>query len=459
MEYSTALEHILSLADYERSSKSLSHSSFHLHRISLVMERLGNPHLDISTVHIAGSKGKGSTAALIASALTAQGYKTGMFTSPHLHSFCERIRVDGEPISRDDFAALVDELWSLVEEVSQKGGYGEVTTFEMLTAMAFYHFHQRKADVQVIEAGLGGRLDTTNVVRPDVCVLTSISLDHVSILGGTLESIAGEKAGIIKPGATVVVAPQRKEALHVFQEAARKANCPMVNVDAEVSWARGSWDYQGQSFSLKSRDESLQLWIPLLGQHQLENAATARAALVALNQKGLAISQEGLERGFRDARWPARLEVLDNNGKTLVVDGAHNPYSMKRLVEAITEYFTFRRLILIFGATEGHNVEEMVLELAPATSLAIPARSRHPRASSNAYIRDLFVAQSVPVGSETKDTAEATRNALELAKQGDLILGTGSLFVAAEVREEVKGIAPETYPSLQGVSERGRSWV
>ncbi len=459
MDYPTALEHLLSLADFERSVNSPSHSSFHLDRISLILEKLGNPHLGIPTVHVAGSKGKGSTAALIASALAAQGYQTGLYTSPHIHSFCERIRVGGKPLAREEFAALVAELWPLVDRVGREGGYGEVTTFEMLTAMAFHHFRLLKADVQVVEVGLGGRLDTTNVVRPDVCVLTSISLDHVSILGNTVDSIAREKAGIIKPGAVVVVAPQTPEALGVFQEASATAGCRMINVAEEMSWTRGSWSPEGQSFTLRSRGSSYDLWIPLLGTYQLENAATAVSVLEELKQRGLPISREGIEAGFREVQWPARLEVLVHNGKTVVVDGAHNPYSMSRLVESLGQYFQFRRLVLVFGATEGHNAEGMVAELASLSPVTILGRSRHPRASDNAYLRKLFAQHNVPVIMEAEDVGTATRYALEIAQEGDLILGTGSLFVAAEVREVVKGIPSEIYSSLQRTPKQRRSLV
>ena len=449
MDYQAALERLLGLADFERASKSPTHAQFHLNRISLILERLGNPHLGIPTVHVAGTKGKGSTAAIIASVLSAQGYKAGLFTSPHLHTFRERIRIGDRLVSEEEFASLVEEIWPVIEGVGEKGGYGEVTTFELLTAMAFYYFQKQTADFQVIEAGLGGRLDTTNVVAPEICVLTSISLDHTATLGDTIELIAWEKAGIIKGGATVVVAPQRPEALQVFTEVSLERGAGLIDVGKEVSWQRGPFSYEGQSLEVEGVRGLCRLWIPLLGEHQLENTSTALVAVEALQERGFHISSESIEEGLRRVQWPARMEVLAHNGTTAVVDGAHNPYSMGRLVETIRDYFQFRRVVLIFGASGGHSAEEMVEELVALSPVVILSRSRHPRASPNDMIKDLFGTHGISSEFQSENVGEATRYALETAREGDLILATGSLFVAAEVRETIKGIVPELYPSLQ----------
>ncbi len=454
MDYNTALERILSLADFERPKKDPNRSEYHLHRIELMLEKMGRPHLSAPTVHVAGSKGKGSTAALITSLLSAQGYKTGLYTSPHLHTFRERIRVDSSIVTEEGFSRLVEELWPVVQWVAEEGGYGEPTTFELLTCMAFVYFQQSKTDFQVIEVGMGGRLDTTNIVDPEVCVLTSISLDHTEVLGDTLERIAMEKAGIIKPGATVVVAPQPPEVMRIFQGVSEEKGAQLLAVSEEMSWHRESHNFEGQSFSVSEAGSSFRFWVPLLGEHQLENACTALAAVEALKNRGHTISEESFDRGFREVQWPGRLEVLRHNGQTIVVDGAHNPYSMNRLVEALSDYFKFDDVIVLFGSLDRHNVDGMVQELATLSPRIIAVRSRHPRSMSSEAIAQAFSQGGVQTVYESDDISRATNYAVDMAQRGDLILGTGSLFVAAEIIETIRGKEPELYPSLDSSSSR-----
>ena len=452
LDYETALERVMSLADFERSTHSPMHSSFHLERMGLFMQNLFNAHLGIPTVHVAGTKGKGSTAAMVTSILTAQGYKVGLYTSPHLHSAVERIRVGLTPVSPAEFASLVERAWPAVELVGRDGGYGAPTTFELLTAMGFLHFSQIGADFQVIEVGLGGRLDSTNIVTPDVCAITSISLDHVATLGNTVELIAHEKAGIIKRGVPVVVAPQPQEALDVFREVAAAKDAPIVQVDRSVSWRKGQAGVEGQSVSINTARDRYEAWIPLLGDHQLENASTAVATVEALVDGGHTVSKESIVQGLRDVRWPARLEVLSSDGQLVVVDGAHNPYSTKRLIQALTEHFQFRRVILIFGALGGHSAKGMAAELARLSPQVLAVRSRHPRSAPSDVIAEAATEVGLPVVFRSENVGEATRRALELAQDGDLVLGTGSLTVAAEIIEEMKGIVPELYPNIRPVN-------
>ena len=449
LDYEAALKRVMSLADFERSTHSPEHSSFHLERMGLLAERLGNPHLGTPTVHIAGTKGKGSTAAMVTSMLAAGGYKVGLFTSPHLHSAVERIRVGLEPIGRHEFAALVDQVWPAVEWVGNEGSYGAVTTFEIMVVMAFVHFKQIGVDVQVIEVGLGGRLDATNIVSPEVCVITSISLDHVATLGNTLEKIAIEKAGIIKDGVPVVLAPQPREALSVFREVAGQRKAPLVEVDGHVSWRMGRADLEGQSFEVAGLRDRYDLWMPLLGEHQLENAGVATATVETLSAKGFDVSKESIVRGLKVVRWPGRMEVLSQGDPLVVVDGAHNPYSIRRLVVAVRDYFQFRRVILIFGALSGHSAEGMISELAELSPVVLAVRSRHPRSAPSSIISGVVCGCGLSVVYQSKDVAEATRRALQMAGEGDLVLGTGSLSVSAEVTEELKGIAPELYPYIK----------
>ena len=413
------------------------------------MERLGDPHLSIPTVHIAGTKGKGSTAAMVTSILAEGGHMVGLATSPHLHSAVERIRVGLEPVSPSEFAWLVDRIWPAVEAVGEEGGYGGVTFFEAVNAMAFVHFSQIGADFQVMEVGLGGRLDSTNVVQPEVCAITSISLDHVMTLGNTIEQIASEKAGIIKPGAPVIVAPQPGEAMAVFQDVARDRSAPLISVAEGLSWRKGHSDLDGQSFELRGLRDGYSLRTRLLGDHQLENAATAVATAETLAERGFVVSKEAIVRGIAEARWPARLEVLSREEPLVVVDGAHNPYSTMRLVQALRSYFGHRRVVLVFGALGGHSAKGMLFELAKLSPAVLAVRSRHPRSASSQVIADSARELGLDVVFESEDVGEGTRRAIEIAGEGDMVLGTGSLSVAAEVIEAVRGVTPELYPYLK----------
>ena len=449
LDYEAALARIMGLPDFERSAHRPGHGVFKLDRMALLMERLGNPHLGVATVHIAGSKGKGSTAAMVASMLMAAGYRTGLYTSPHLHSVVERIRVGLQPIERSQFAALVDQVWPGVDWVGEHGGYGPITFFELLTAMAFLHFKQAGADIQVVEVGLGGRLDATNIVSPEVCAITSISLDHVSTLGNTLALIAAEKAGIIKQDIPVVVAPQSQEALGVFLEVAADKGAPMVQVSKGMSWRTGAADLDGQSFEIVGLRGRYQAWTPLLGEHQVENACTAIATVETLTDSGFTISSESIVEGLGRVRWPGRLEVLSKDEGLVVVDSAHSPDSMRRLMEAVQKHFEFERVILIFGATSGHSARGMMRELAVLSPHVVAVRSRHPRSAPIQLITGAAHDMGLEVLLESEDVEHGVRGALSVAGEKDLVLATGSVSVAAEVIEEVRGMTPELYPNLK----------
>ncbi len=448
MNYTKALEKLLSLTDMERVAGRGPHNHrYDLGRIRLLLERLSSPHLKTPTVHITGTKGKGSTAALISSVLSAQGYRPGLFTSPHLHTFRERIQLNGEPVSEKEFASLVDTIWPQVVSMNADGSDGEITTFELLTAMAFLHFQRRGAGFQVVEVGLGGRLDSTNLVQPEVCVFTSISLDHTAILGDTVELIAADKAGIIKSGSVAVVGPQRPEVMKVLEEAAGAQGAVLVPVERECRWALETADLYGQTFTIEAKWGEYQLRTPLLGGHQLENCATALVAIQVLNELGFTVSRASLSKGFRSVRWPARLEVLSRE-PLVVADGAHNPYSAGKLSDSLRDYFDFQRLTYVVGVSADKNVPDIAAELVRGADLVVVTRSRHPRAASLDDLADAFGVTGVEL-VQVDGVEAALEYARSRSEKRDLIVVTGSLFVAAEARETVLGIEPELYPSLQ----------
>jgi dihydrofolate synthase/folylpolyglutamate synthase len=442
MDYSQAIEYVSSFTDWERApAQAFGAANFDLRRVQSLLARLGDPHLGRQTIHIAGSKGKGSVGVMIASILQAAGYRSGLYTSPHLHNVRERIVVDGQPIGQNEFASLTEVLAPRVAAENEEGRYGQLTTFELLTALAFLYFQDRDAQWQVLEVGMGGRLDATNVMdEKAVCVITAISLEHTTVLGDTVEKIAAEKAAILRPGTMGVMAPQPyPEAAAVIRGKAVELGAPLLDVGETCSVQRLGWDLTGQSFRLTGRGSSRELWLPLLGAHQLENAATAVAAIDALGSEGVAVSEESIGEGLSRLSWPGRLEVLRDK-PLIVVDGAHNGDSARRLRQALRDYFSFDRAILVTGVSGDKTIGAMTEQLAPLTHLLIATRSQHPRAAEPEAVAAAFAAQGV--ASETCPTvATALDRAQALAGRDDLICVVGSLFVVAEAREQVLGLS------------------
>jgi len=449
LDYQESINRLLSLVDHERRQPVAPRQKqiFDLGRMEGFLDLLGNPQRSTRTIHVAGTKGKGSTAAFCDAVLAAAGYRTGFYSSPHLHSFCERIRRDTAPISQSRFASLVEELWPYQELFGHSAKLGEVSLFEFMTAMAFQCFSQDQLDFQIIEVGLGGRLDATNVVDPQVTVITSISLDHTSILGDSLEQIAAEKAGIIKPQVPVVIAPQPPQALEVILSKCREQRATAIRLPEDVTWSPEERNIDGQSLRVRGRLGEYSLKIPLLGAHQLENASAALATLEILMEKGYAISQDAIKQGFAAACWPCRMEVLGAS-PLLVADGAHNPYSIGVLLRSLPEYLSYRRITLIVGFSRDKQISEMVDLLAQQASTVYATRSRHPRSVPPEELGGMFRDRGTASVAEIETVGEALSLARQAAGPEDLILGIGSLFVAAEVREAALGIEPELYPDL-----------
>ena len=444
MEYKESLGLLMGLVDFERFRGPRGpRVKFDLNRMEALLERLGNPHLTVPTVHVAGTKGKGSTTAMVSSVLTHQGNKTGTFTSPHLHTFRERISVDGEPVSEQVFASLVERVWPFVCEVSEDGSYGGVTLFETLTVMAFVHFRAIEANFQVLEVGLGGRLDSTNLVQPEACAITSISLDHTAILGDSVGMIAREKAGIVKPGAPVVSAPQQPAAMEEIRRVCKEKDAPLWEVGRDISITEGDEDLTGQSLSVRGRLDHYGLAMPLLGSHQLENAAVSVGVLECLIEGGWEVGVDAIHRGFENVKWPCRLEVLERE-PPLLCDGAHNPDSMERLSGFLEKFFKGRRPVVVFGASRDKNLGQMMDALAPLNPVVVVTRSRHPRAASISELFTGFAMRGLEV-HRSMVTWKAVQRARSLVTENGCMVATGSLFLAAEVREAVLGIEPELY--------------
>ncbi|MBI2910990.1 MAG: hypothetical protein HYY05_02525, partial [Chloroflexi bacterium] len=392
---------------------------------------LPHPHHCAPAVHIAGTKGKGSTAAMAASVLQAAGYRTGLYTSPHLWRWEERIQVDGEPIPPAALARVVERLKLAADALSAQGLATELSTFELTTAAAFLHFADRAVQVQVLEAGLGGRLDATNVVEPAVCGITAISFDHTEVLGKRIEEIAAEKAGVVKPGVPVVSTLQRPDAAQVLEAVCGQRGCRLWIVGRDLHWQRGAFNDRGQQCTVwGAGGQRYDLWLPLLGEHQIENAACAVGLVETMAERGLPVSAEAMSRGMAAVRWPGRLQVLGRS-PWLVADGAHNVDSLARLLAALRTYFVFDRLFVIVGTSADKDLVGMATLLAGRAAGAIATRSRHPRAAAPATLAAALRREGCPV-EVAADFAGALQRARAMAQPQDLICATGSLFLAAE---------------------------
>lgn len=424
--YHSALDYLYSYVDYSlKRASELAKADFNLERMYTLMAALGHPERRYPVIHVAGTKGKGSVSALSAAGLRAAGYTVGLYTSPHLLDFVERIQVNGEPIAHSTLVRLVEQIKPAVARIPH------LTTFEITTALAFLHFAQQNVNAAVIEVGLGGRLDATNVVMPDVAVITSISYDHMTVLGDTLAKIAGEKAGIIKPGVAVVSAPQKDEALEVLLSMAEHRRAPFTLVGRDVAFEMLHHSLDGQSFRVWHTgrpDAALEISLPLLGAHQVENAATAFAALMA---SGLEVSHWAVQKGFAEVKWPARFEVARRE-PPLIFDSAHNQDSFARLRQTLDDYFPGRPVYLIFGASEDKNVPGMLMEIQPRIKRVFVTQSSHPRALEPQRL--LEAAQQIGLPCEIQLPVEAAlaRALEESEKDGSIVLSAGSMFVTAE---------------------------
>ncbi len=434
MNYQQAIDYINSYTDYEKIGMPHDPAFYDLRRVDELLASLGSPHRKAKSVHLAGTNGKGSVAAMVASALSVSGYRTGLYTSPHLHTWRERIRVDGEQVSEEELAWLVARIKPEVEAVNRRASYGELTTFEMLTALALAYFGQKGVDFQVLEVGMGGKFDATNVIDPEVGIITPISFDHMDVLGNTLKEIAAEKVGIIKPNSTVVSSPQPQEVAGVIREACRLCRAQLIQVGSEVTWQGLGFDLSRQRLRVQGRKDSYELSLPLLGEHQLANAATAVAALEVLADKGFNISREGITGGLGRVSWPGRFQILSRH-PLVVVDGAHNVDAARSLKQSIEQYLDFERAILIMGTSEDKDIASLVSELAPLFDGVMVTRSRHPRAMAPASLAAEFARHGVKA-QVAEDVPSALSQAQALAGDKDLICVAGSLFVVAEAMEQ-----------------------
>ncbi len=451
MNYQEALAYLYSLSDFERGGPYTRNPEENLPRELRLLELLGNPQHSYTCTLIAGTKGKGSTSALIERVLREAGVRTGLYTQPDLHTFRERMRVNGRLISESEVAALVSEIRAAVEAIQERHEFGPYITYEVATALALLYFSRQHVEHAVLEVGLGGRLDATNVTQPFVSVITSISYDHTQILGNTLREIATEKAGIIKPNGVVVTSAQAPEALLAIAVVCQRQQARLVRVGsagvdpAQVEVEAGqlpalSYRYrlekrskEGQRFTIWTPTQTYSgLEIPLRGEYQLENATAALATFDMLREHGIVWNEAALRAGFLAVRWPARIEVIGHD-PTIVVDGAHNTDSMQKLIQALRDSFTMHRLIVVLSLFRDKDLAGIARALAEV-DVVVLTRMASPRAASIEALQAAFAEHAPNVKIETaSDSHQAMDLALDLAENSDLICATGSLYMAGEV--------------------------
>ncbi len=447
MDYRSSLEYLESLIDYERTpAEARTARFFNLARTENLLRRLHNPEKGLVCIHIAGTKGKGSTAAMAASILRAAGYRVGLYTSPHMVSFRERIRINDEPISESQVAALTARLQPHLEALHREEA-GPPSFFEAYTAIAFLHFQEQRTDIAVLETGLGGRLDATNVVQPRVCGITTIAMDHMLELGNSLVQIAGEKVGIIKPEVPVVCAPQEPEAMEVISAVCRQEQAPLLRVGAfgegcDISVTASPPAAAGQRISIESHKiEYHDVEVALLGEHQAWNAGVAVGMIEVLAEQGLHIKSEAIPAGLQQVRWPGRFQVIKGEPK-VILDGAHDTASASALVRTVRTLFPDAGITLVLGISEDKDIEGIAAALSTIAARVVLTTAKSPRAAGleelQRRVSSKFERADVHTAAEVEAALESAR---ALTHKKGIILVTGSLYVVGEAMQAL-GISP-----------------
>ena len=431
LSYREALAYLDSLINYEKQGNFPYHKKFlNLERTRYILKLVGDPHQHLKIIHIAGTKGKGSTAAMVGSILKEGGFKVGLFTSPHLVNPRERIRIGNQLIGKEELAFFVSKIRSKLEIFSPPS---PPTFFEIYTAVALLYFFYKKVDLAVLEVGLGGRLDATNVANSLVAIITQISLDHTRELGKELGSIAREKTGIIKEKSKVVVSPQPRPALKVIEEVCKEKKVTMHRVGKEISFKRITMSPRGQVIQVRMPGGNHRhLFLPLLGEHQAINAATAIGAIDLLKPYGIFIGPEAVAAGLRKVKWPARIQVLSTS-PLLVVDCAHNQASAEALAKCLREVFPKKGIIFIVGILKNKDVEGIGRSLCGWRNRIILTRINSSRALEPVSIKrriSKFCWGEITIKQKVQDAIYYARS---IATPQDLICVTGSVYLAGEV--------------------------
>jgi len=415
-----------------------------LERMHELMGLLGDPQAAVRHVHVGGTKGKGSTCEMTASCLEACGYAVGVYTSPHLVDIRERIRINSRQISHADFVQVAQRVADAAANLPE--AMGEPTFFELMSAMGFVYFAEQAVDVAVIEVGLGGRLDSTNIITPEVSAVTSISLDHTQILGDTVEKIAAEKAGIFKPGVPALTVPQKPGVIEVFRDAAAKVGCPLQVVGQDIDFsmrfeASPNHGPQARVCLTTNRNNFEHLVVPLRGEHQAVNCGLALAILDKLTERGFQTPEDKVTRGLAAVKAPGRLELAWNSPR-VIVDGAHNTESMKCLIKAIGANVPYDSMVMIFGCAADKDIDGMLTEVALGADKVVFTRaSGNARAADPRELARRFNDDHGKMAQTAETIAEAFALATRAVNREDLLVVTGSFYLVGEAKKHLAGVA------------------
>ncbi|ACV64076.1 FolC bifunctional protein [Desulfofarcimen acetoxidans DSM 771] len=427
MEYKEAMNYLENLTKFG--------FNFGLGRIEELLRRLGNPHTKIKAIHIGGTNGKGSTTAMLSAVLKEAGLRVGMFTSPHLHSYTERYRINGEPVGQERIAKMITRLRPHLEDMVREG-FEHPTEFEAGTAMAFLYFAEEKVDLLLLEVGLGGAIDSTNVITPVVSVLTNIAMDHMDYLGNTIQEITAVKTGIIKSGIPVVTSAKNPEALKIIEAACREKAAQLTVVGNQVTVEQKEFSTAGQKFSIFTDSNHYEdLTLPLLGRHQITNAAGVVAVIEVLQQLGYTIPKEAVHSGLAKTDWPARLEIMRQK-PTVLIDAAHNLDGVQSLKQALLDYFPSKKVTLVLGMLGDKERSKVVAELTPLAEAVVITKPNSPRAGDWELLADEARRFTDKV-TLIENITEAVDAAMSMAGEEDLVCITGSFYMVAEAREHV----------------------
>lgn len=443
--YDSALKYLDSHVNVERTRPSqLDKDMFKLDRMRAILEHLKNPQHEVRFVHVAGTKGKGSVVEMTASALSACGYATGVYTSPHLTDIRERIRIGTDLISEDEFTRCLGHVAGAAQAV--ESAHGPATYFELITAMAFRYFAERAVDIAVVEVGLGGRLDSTNVITPEVSVITAIQLEHTQLLGESIELIAREKAGIMKPGVTTFTFPQDESVMAVFREMAQQvgAELQVLGDGVDFSWRFESSPELGPHARVclaTARSNHEHLPVPLPGQHQAYNCGLALAVLDKLRERGFETGERPVAVGLAKTPRLGRLEEVWRSPRILI-DGAHTTESIHALVKAIGAHIRYDSMVVVFGCAADKDLPGMIDKIGLGADKIIFTRSSaNPRAADPAELQHLFIERHGKMAQVEPTLKEAINTAARAVGRGDLILVTGSFYLAGEAKKLLREAA------------------
>lgn len=426
MKYDDAMDYITQIGNYG--------SNYGLERTYRLLELLGNPHKETKYIHVAGTNGKGSTTAMITKILVDAGYKVGMYTSPFLEEFEERIQINHQNIPKDVLAKLIGEVKLSVDKVIEEG-YNHPTEFEIITVLMLLYFYREGVDFAVIEVGLGGRLDSTNVITPILSIITSISKDHENLLGNTLYKIAREKAGIIKENIPTVIFPQKKEAVEVILETCALKKSKLYNVNCD-DFKLKAIDKENLYSIIQGKfnGESIEIELPLLGEHQVTNAAVAIKAIeILINENYCNISKEILINSLRSVSWKGRFEVISKK-PIVLIDGAHNPQGIKVLSDNIDKYFTYKNIYLIIGVLKDKDIDEMLSIIGKKANEIITLKPNSPRGLESSILKEKMLKynQNTKAMSSYKEAYDYIKIK---STSEDLILICGSLYMIGDFRK------------------------